>query len=85
MTDAVIAHCRAGFEVECAADIGRVAAAAGVSLSIESPSSVEVLSRTTTGTGRHSENQAPCPSQFGNSTISSRCRLTKRRMAAATR
>jgi 23S rRNA (cytidine2498-2'-O)-methyltransferase len=35
MTDAVIAHCRAGFEVECAADIERIAAAAGVSLSID--------------------------------------------------
>src|SRR5438045_2447568 len=35
MTDAVIAHCRAGFEVECAADIERVATAAGISLSID--------------------------------------------------
>ena len=35
MTQAVIAHCRAGFEVECAADIERIAAGAGVSLSID--------------------------------------------------
>jgi 23S rRNA (cytidine2498-2'-O)-methyltransferase len=36
--DAVIAHCRAGFEDECAADIEHIAAGAGVSLSIDAQS-----------------------------------------------
>jgi 23S rRNA (cytidine2498-2'-O)-methyltransferase len=35
MADTVVAHCRAGFEAECAADIERVAASAGVSLAID--------------------------------------------------
>jgi 23S rRNA (cytidine2498-2'-O)-methyltransferase len=35
MTQTVIAHCRTGFEVECAADIERVATAAGVALAID--------------------------------------------------
>jgi 23S rRNA (cytidine2498-2'-O)-methyltransferase len=35
MTHAVIAHCRPGFEAECAAEIERIAAAVGVSLSID--------------------------------------------------
>jgi 23S rRNA (cytidine2498-2'-O)-methyltransferase len=35
MTDTVIAHCRAGFELECAADLERVAAAAGASPSLD--------------------------------------------------
>ncbi len=37
MTHAVIAHCRAGFEAECAADIERIAAAADISLVIDAP------------------------------------------------
>ena len=37
MTHTVIAHCRAGFEAECAADIERIAAAATVSLVIDAP------------------------------------------------
>ncbi len=37
MTDIVIAHCRAGFEIECAGDIEHVAALAGMPLSIDAP------------------------------------------------
>jgi 23S rRNA (cytidine2498-2'-O)-methyltransferase len=37
MIPSVIAHCRAGFEAECAADIRRIAATAGVSLAIDAP------------------------------------------------
>jgi 23S rRNA (cytidine2498-2'-O)-methyltransferase len=37
MSAAVLAHCRAGFEPECAADIGRIAARAGVALTIDAP------------------------------------------------
>jgi 23S rRNA (cytidine2498-2'-O)-methyltransferase len=37
MTDVVIAHCRAGFEAECAGDIERVAARARMALSIDAP------------------------------------------------
>jgi len=48
MTQAVIAHCRAGFELECAADIERVAAAAGMSLSIDAQEGRAFV----TGTGR---------------------------------
>ena len=35
MAQAVIAHCRTGFEAECAADIGRIAAAAGIALATD--------------------------------------------------
>jgi 23S rRNA (cytidine2498-2'-O)-methyltransferase len=35
MGAAVIAHCRAGFEPECAADLGRIAARAGVAVEID--------------------------------------------------
>jgi 23S rRNA (cytidine2498-2'-O)-methyltransferase len=37
MSAAVTAHCRAGFEPECAADVGRIAARAGVALTIDAP------------------------------------------------
>jgi 23S rRNA (cytidine2498-2'-O)-methyltransferase len=37
MTGIVIAHCRAGFENECAGDIERVAALAGMPLGIDAP------------------------------------------------
>ena len=37
MSDIVIAHCRAGFESECAGDIERVAAHARMSLTIDAP------------------------------------------------
>ena len=37
MTDIVIAHCRAGFENECAGDIEHVAALAGMPLGIDAP------------------------------------------------
>jgi 23S rRNA (cytidine2498-2'-O)-methyltransferase len=35
MGAAIVAHCRTGFEPECAADIGRLAARAGVALTID--------------------------------------------------
>ena len=35
MAETVVAHCRAGFESECAADLARIAAVAGASLSID--------------------------------------------------
>lgn len=52
MAETVVAHCRAGFEAECAADLARIAAVAGASLSIDAPAERAFV--TATGVVDHS-------------------------------
>jgi 23S rRNA (cytidine2498-2'-O)-methyltransferase len=91
--DAVIAHCRAGFEDECAADIERIAAGAGVSLSIDAQQGRAFV----TAAGRFDPNRwtaalAAAPPMFarsifmgsGRHALSSRDRITPTVAHAAT-